>query len=57
MEVWNWDDRTVDEKGNITMLYAPYVALSMLRPIHLHVQVINGMARCVYGAGHDLSTT
>ncbi|BDD56200.1 hypothetical protein MAP00_001675 [Monascus purpureus] len=29
VDVWNWEDRTVDEKTNITMLYAPYVALGM----------------------------
>ncbi|KAI9367287.1 transmembrane protein 6/97 [Aspergillus egyptiacus] len=26
-EVWDWEDRTVAEKQNLTMLYAPYVAL------------------------------
>lgn len=28
-EVWSWTDRTVDQKQNLTMLYAPYVALGM----------------------------
>ena len=29
MDVWSWDDRSVEQKSNITMLYAPYVALGM----------------------------
>lgn len=28
-EVWGWTDRTIAEKQNITMLYAPYAALGM----------------------------
>lgn len=27
VEVWNWADRTVAQKQNISMLYGPYVAL------------------------------
>ncbi|KAL2811696.1 hypothetical protein BJX63DRAFT_433206 [Aspergillus granulosus] len=27
MEVWDWEDRTVAEKRNLTTLYGPYVAL------------------------------
>lgn len=27
VEMWHWQDRTVAEKQNLTMLYGPYVAL------------------------------
>ena len=34
--VWSWEDRTVDEKKNITMLYAPYVGLGTYQfPVRL----------------------
>lgn len=32
VEVWNWPDRSVAEKQQITSLYGPYVALGMSRP-------------------------
>lgn len=30
--VWSWTDRSVAEKQQLTMLYAPYMALGMYRP-------------------------
>ncbi|KKK14357.1 hypothetical protein P175DRAFT_0445369 [Aspergillus ochraceoroseus IBT 24754] len=35
VEVWGWDDRTVTEKQNITMLYGPYVALGGLMALDM----------------------
>lgn len=32
VEVWNWPDRSVAEKQQITSLYGPYVALGMSSP-------------------------
>jgi hypothetical protein len=29
VQVWSWEDRTVEQKRSITMLYGPYVALGM----------------------------
>ena len=29
-EIWSWTDRSLDQKQNLTMLYAPYVALGKL---------------------------
>ncbi|KAJ5293431.1 uncharacterized protein N7443_009384 [Penicillium atrosanguineum] len=33
VEVWNWPDRSVAEKQQITSLYGPYVALGMYFPL------------------------
>lgn len=34
-EVWGWDDRTVAQKQDLTMLYAPYVMLGKFTSILL----------------------
>lgn len=32
VDVWSWEDRSTDEKVQITYLYGPYVALGMYTP-------------------------
>ena len=32
LEVWDWTDRTIGQKRDITMLYGPYVAFGMCFP-------------------------
>ncbi|KAE8145255.1 putative integral membrane protein [Aspergillus avenaceus] len=34
-EVWGWDDRTVAQKQNLTMLYAPYALLGALMALDM----------------------
>ncbi|KAE8330078.1 transmembrane protein 6/97 [Aspergillus sergii] len=34
-EVWGWDDRTVAQKQDLTMLYAPYVMLGALMALDM----------------------
>lgn len=39
-EVWGWDDRTVAQKQDLTMLYAPYVMLGKFTSILLLLFVL-----------------
>ena len=43
-EVWGWDDRTVAQKQDLTMLYAPYVMLGkfmFILPFFVFVSLVD----------------
>ncbi|KAL3471856.1 transmembrane protein 6/97 [Aspergillus californicus] len=39
VEVWDWKDRTVEQKQNLTMLYAPYVALGAFMALDMFLRL------------------
>lgn len=61
--VWSWTDRSVAEKQQLTMLYAPYMALGMCSPrvsarmSQLAHQLLLTPHRRIHGSRHGIPST